>query len=58
MKMCKDVPFDLEPAKSIGQLKGLNKEELLQLMHQVNLMKDDKRSIEMAKEVDVNVEST
>jgi hypothetical protein len=50
--------FDLEPAKSITQLKGLNKEELLQLMHQINLMKDDKRSIEVIKEGDVHVEWT
>jgi hypothetical protein len=42
-QLCKDVPIDLELAKSIGQLRGLNREELLQPMHQVNLMKDDKR---------------
>jgi hypothetical protein len=29
LEMCMDVPFDLEPAKSITQLKGLNGEELL-----------------------------
>jgi hypothetical protein len=57
-KMCKDVLFDLEPTKSISQLRGLNREELLQSMHQVDLMKDDKKSIEVAKEVDVHVEPT
>ncbi len=56
--MCMDVPFDLGLAKSITQLRGLNEKELLQLMHQVDLMKDDKRSIEMAKEGDVHVKST
>jgi hypothetical protein len=57
-EMCKDVPFDLELAKSIVQLRGLNKKELIQLMRQTDLMKDDKRSVEVAKEVDVHVEPT
>ncbi len=57
-KICMDVPFDLEPIKSIIQPRGLNGEELLQSMHQVNLMKDDKRSTEMAEEGDVHVELT
>jgi hypothetical protein len=29
LKMCMGIPFDLEPAKSITQLKGLDGEELL-----------------------------
>jgi hypothetical protein len=29
LEMCKDVPFDLEPAKSITQLKRLNEKGLL-----------------------------
>jgi len=29
LEMCMVVPFDLEPAKSITQLKGLNRKELL-----------------------------
>jgi hypothetical protein len=56
--MCRDVSFDLEPTKSITQLRGLNIEELLQLMHQIDLMKDDKRLVEVTKEGDVHVEST
>jgi len=56
--MCRDVSLDLELAKSITQLRGLNREELLQLMHQIDLMKDDKRLVEVTKEGDVHVEST
>ncbi len=56
--MCRDVSFDLELAKSITQLRGLNREELLQLMHQIDLMKDDKRLVEVTKEGDVHVELT
>jgi hypothetical protein len=29
LEMCMAIPFDLEPAKSITQLKGLNGEEVL-----------------------------
>jgi hypothetical protein len=29
LEMWRDVPFDLEPAKSITQLRRLNREELL-----------------------------
>jgi hypothetical protein len=54
--MCKDVPFDLELAKLIIQLKKLNGKGLLQLTRQVDLMKDDKKSIEVAKGSDVHVE--
>jgi hypothetical protein len=56
--MCRDVSFDLELAKSITQLRRLNREELLQLIHQIDLMKDYKRSIEVTKEGDVHVERT
>ncbi len=56
--MCRDVSFDLEPAKLITQLRGLHIEELLQLMHQINLMKDDKRLVEVTKEGDVHIEPT
>jgi hypothetical protein len=58
LEMCMDVPFDLESTKSITQPKGLNEEELLQSIHQINLMKDDKRSAEVAKEGDVHVKPT
>ncbi len=58
LEMCMVVPFDLELTKSIIQLKGLNGEELLQSMHQVNLTKDDKRSTKVAKEGGVHVEPT
>ncbi len=53
--MCMDVPFDLKSAKLIPQLIGLNKEGLLQLTHQIDLMKDAERSIEIAKGSDVHV---
>jgi hypothetical protein len=56
--MCRDVSFDLEPTKSITQPRGLNREELLHLMHQIDLMKDDKRLVEVTKEGDVHVEPT
>jgi hypothetical protein len=58
LEMCRDVSFDLEPIRSIAQLLALNKRELLQLMRQIDLMKDDKRLVEVAKEVDVHVEPT
>jgi hypothetical protein len=53
--MSKDVPFDLEPAKSITQSRGFNGEGLLQLTHQVNLMKDDKKLAKVTKGSDVHV---
>jgi hypothetical protein len=53
--MCKDVPFDLESTKSIIQPRRLNRKELLHSMCQINLMKDDKRSIEVVEEGDVHV---
>jgi hypothetical protein len=56
LEMCRDLSFDLELAKSIIQLRGLNIKELLQSMRQVNLMKDDKRLAKVVKEVDVHVE--
>jgi hypothetical protein len=58
LEMCRDVSFDLESAKSIIQLRRLNREELLQLMHQIDLMKDDKRPTEVTKEGDVHVKPT
>jgi hypothetical protein len=33
LEMCKDVPFDLELAKLITQLRGLVREGLLQSVH-------------------------
>jgi hypothetical protein len=56
LEMCKDVPFDLELAKSITQLRRLNKKGILQSTHQVDLMKDDRMSVEVAKGSDVHVE--
>jgi hypothetical protein len=58
LEMCMDVPFGLESAKSIIQLKRLNRKKLLQSMRQTDLMKDDKRLIEVAKEGDVHVKPT
>jgi hypothetical protein len=58
LEMCKDISFDFELTKSITQLRKLNIKELLQLMHQVDLMKDDKRLVKVAKEVDVHVKPT
>jgi hypothetical protein len=54
--VCKDVPFDLKLAKTITQPRRLNKEELLWLIHQIDLMKDRKWSTKVAKEGDVHVE--
>jgi hypothetical protein len=55
--MCKDVLFDLEAAKSIIQPRRLNRKRLLSLTCKVDLMKDDKKSAEVAKGSDVHVES-
>jgi hypothetical protein len=57
LEMCKDVPFDLEPTKSIIQPRRLNRKGLLSSIHQIDLMKNDKKSTEVAKGSDVNVES-
>jgi len=54
LKMCKDVPFDLELAKSIIQPKRLNRKGLLQSTHQVDLMKYDKKLVEVVKRSDVH----
>jgi hypothetical protein len=43
LEMCKDVPFDLEPTKSIAQPRRLNEKGLLQSTRQVDLMKDDRK---------------
>jgi hypothetical protein len=56
LKMCKNVPFDLEPAKSIIQPKRLNGKGLLQSTCQINLMKDDKKLAEITKRSDVHFE--
>ncbi len=56
LEVCKDVPFDLKLAKTITQPRRLNKEELLWLIHQIDLMKDRKWSTKVAKEGDVHVE--
>ncbi len=55
LEMCMDVPLDLGLTKSITQLKGLNEKNNLWLTWRVDLMKDDKRSPEVAKESDVHV---
>ncbi len=55
LEMCMDVPLDLESTKSITQIKGLNEEKILWLTWWVDLMKDDKRLVEVAKESDVHV---
>ncbi len=57
VEMCKDVPFDLERAKSIIQPRRLNRKGLLSSTHQVDLMKNDKKSSEITKGSDVHVES-
>ncbi len=57
LEMCMDVPFDLISAKLITQPTRSNGEGLLQLTRQVDLMKDGKRSIEVAKGSDVHVKS-
>ncbi len=56
LEICKDVPFDLEPTKSIIEPRRLNKEGLLQSTCQVDLMKDDKRLAKVTKGSDVHVE--
>ncbi len=55
LEMCKDIPFDLELTKSIAQPKGLNREGLLQLTCQVDLVKDDRKSTKVTKGSDVHV---
>jgi hypothetical protein len=45
----------LEAAKSITQSKGLNGEGLLQLTHQVDMMKDDKKLAKVIRGSDVHV---
>jgi len=55
LEMCMDVPFDLKLAKLITQSTMSNGKGLLQLTHQVDLMKDDKRSVEVTKGSDVHV---
>ncbi len=52
-----DVFFNLKLAKLIIQLIGLNEQGLLQSTHQVDLMKNGKRLVEVAKGNDVHVES-
>jgi precorrin-2 methylase len=55
LEMCMDVPYHLKLAKLITQPTRLNAEGLLQSTHQVILMKDGKRSTEVAKVNDVHV---
>ncbi len=55
LEMCMDVPFDLKSTKLIIQPTRSNGEGLLQLTHQVDFMKDSKRSVEVAKGIDVHV---